>query len=136
MALTLFPFRYRDPATGKWIRARYKATVEEIAQRHAQWEITGQAESRSGNAAMFSPHYRVVAHAELKRLEDAAPVVDPHRATPPAIDALEADLLRIFLRRYVRYCARTRRYAAMQGAARLYRELPALAPLPRPAPAP
>jgi len=134
MALTLFPFRYRDAATGKWVRARYKATVEEIAQRHAQWEITGPAESRSGNAAMFRPHYRIVAHAELKRLEDAAPVLDPHRASPPAIDPLEADLVRTFLRRYVRYCARTRRYAAMQGAARLYAELPP-APL-HPAPAP
>ena len=23
--LELFPFRYRDPPTGKWIRARYRA---------------------------------------------------------------------------------------------------------------
>lgn len=128
MALTLFPFRYRDPATGKWIRARYKATVEEITQRHTQWEITGNPESRSGNAAMFSPHYRVVAHAELKRLEESAPSLDPHRRQPPAIDALEADLLRVFLRRYVRYCARTRHYAAMQGAARLHAELPGSSP--------
>ena len=134
MTLTLFPFRYRDPATGKWIRARYKATVEEIAQRYAQWEIAGPPESRGGNAAMFRPHYRVVAHAELKRLEDVAPMLDPHRALPPAIDPLESDLVRVFLRRYVRYCARTRRYAAMQGAARLYAELPVSKPAPPPAP--
>jgi len=134
VTLTLFPFRYRDPATGKWIRARYKATVEEIAQRHAQWEIAGPPESRSGNAAMFRPHYRVVAHAELKRLEDVAPMLDPNRALPPAIDTLEADLVRVFLRRYVRFCARTRRYAAMQGAARLYAELPVSKPAPPPAP--
>ena len=122
--LTLFPFRYRDPVTGKWVRARYKATLDEIAQRHAQWEIVGAAESRSGNASMFQPFYRIVPHAELMRLEDVPPAMNPHRADPPAIDALEADLVRVFLRRYVSYCARTRRYAAMQGAARLYAEIP------------
>ena len=42
--LELFPFRYRDPRTGKWVRARYVATREQIADRHAEWEITGPAE--------------------------------------------------------------------------------------------
>ena len=37
----------------------------------------------------------------------------------PALDALEAFLVRLFLRRYVTYCARRRRFAAMNGAARL-----------------
>jgi hypothetical protein len=28
----LFPFRFLDPGTGKWIRARYKAERHEIVQ--------------------------------------------------------------------------------------------------------
>jgi len=28
-----FPFRYRDPRTGKWVKARYKAAREEIDAR-------------------------------------------------------------------------------------------------------
>ena len=43
----------------------------------------------------------------------------------PAIDATERLLLRVFLRRYVTWCARQRRFAAMQGAARLYCEVSA-----------
>jgi hypothetical protein len=46
----------------------------------------------------------------------------PHLAAPPAIDATERFLLRVFLRRYMGYCARRRRFAAMQGAARLFAE--------------
>ena len=41
----------------------------------------------------------------------------------PAIDALEVSLVRVFLRRYITYCARRRRFAAMNGAARLYTEV-------------
>lgn len=42
MTAEIFPFRYRDPLTGKWVNARYKATPEEIAERHPEgWEITG-----------------------------------------------------------------------------------------------
>jgi len=42
---------------------------------------------------------------------------------PALIDATERFLLRFFLRRYVTWCARHRRFAAMQGAARLYRKI-------------
>ena len=41
----------------------------------------------------------------------------------PALDALEAFLLQLFLRRYITYCARRRKFAAMNGAARLYANL-------------
>ena len=34
--LELFPFRYRDPRTGKWVRARYRAERHEIEARYAQ----------------------------------------------------------------------------------------------------
>ena len=39
--LELFPFRYRDRLTGKWVRARYVAERHEIARRYAEWEIIG-----------------------------------------------------------------------------------------------
>jgi len=77
MAHRLFPFRFRDPVTGKWVKARYKATRDEIAQRHAQWEIVGPAEVRAADAAMFRPYYRVVPHAEMLRLAETPPVLHP-----------------------------------------------------------
>ena len=45
----------------------------------------------------------------------------------PAIDTAEAFLLAVFLRRYITYCARRGRYAAMNGAARLYAQIGAAA---------
>lgn len=44
--IELFAFHYHDPRTGRWIRARYAAAREEIAERYAEWEITGPAEIR------------------------------------------------------------------------------------------
>ena len=58
--------------------------------------------------------------AEMRRLRERPPELQP------AIDALEAFLVRTFLRRYVTYCAKRRRFAAMSGAARLYREIRAM----------
>jgi hypothetical protein len=34
--LELFPFRYRNPVTGTWVRARYLATREEFAKGNAE----------------------------------------------------------------------------------------------------
>ena len=51
----LYPFRFIDPITGRWVRARYRAERDEIAQRHAKWEITGEREIRRVNAGTFSP---------------------------------------------------------------------------------
>ena len=39
------------------------------------------------------------------------------------LDTAEASLLAVFLRRYVIYCARRGKFAAMNGAARLYAEI-------------
>jgi hypothetical protein len=113
--IELYPFRFRDECTGKWVRARYVATLAELASRYREWEIIGPPEIR-GDAPvqMFQP--------ALSRLTDTPLEPQPHLAAPPAIDATERFLLRVFLRRYVRYCARRRRFAAMQGAARLFAE--------------
>jgi hypothetical protein len=35
--LRLFPFRYRNRLTGKWVKARYVAERHEIAMRYSEW---------------------------------------------------------------------------------------------------
>ena len=97
LELFLFPFRYRyrDARTGRWIKARYKARPEEIAGRHAEREITGQAEIRSDIGGASNP-YRIP-HAELRRLQEAVPEINPHLANAPAVDALLAASGSVFL---------------------------------------
>ena len=122
--LELYPFRYRDPVTGKWVRAGHLAERHQIAGRYAEWEIAGQPEVRHAdpNSASFNP-YRVTADAEPKRLEEPAPPISPHLERPPVIEALECFLVAVFLRRYVTYCARRGRYEQMEGATRLHRQI-------------
>ena len=104
------------------VKARYKATREDIAARSAEWEIIGPAEIRSPIGGAFNPYW-VVPHAEFKRLQEPAPQINPHLDRPPAVDAVECFLTVLLLRRYVTYCARRCRYAQMHGAARLYGEI-------------
>ncbi len=58
--LELLAFRYRDPRTGNWVRARYVAELYEIKQRYVEWEIIGAPEIReaSSDARHFTPHPR------------------------------------------------------------------------------
>lgn len=72
------------------------------------------------NARPFSPH-KALPDAKLPRYRERAPELQP------AIDSAEAFLLAVFLRRYVTYCARRGRFAAMNGAARLFAEIRASA---------
>jgi hypothetical protein len=122
--LLLYPFRYRSDITGKWVNARYVAERDEICAGHGEWEIIGPPEIRDvdPNARHFHP-YRVMQHAELRRLQEQPPQINPHLEQPPAIDAAERSLVTLFLRRYVTYCARRRHFAQMQGAAQLYRDV-------------
>jgi hypothetical protein len=53
--LVLFPFRFRDPVSGKWVRARYVAERNVIVERYCEWEITGPPELRRSVGASFSP---------------------------------------------------------------------------------
>jgi hypothetical protein len=46
-----FSFRYRDPLTGKWVRARYVAERHVIAERYKEREINGAQSRRSLRAA-------------------------------------------------------------------------------------
>ena len=100
--LELFPFRYRDRVTGKWVKARYVAERHEIAARYGEWEIVGPPEIRDvdPDARYFSP-WNVVPHAELMRIEEPPLELQPHLAEPPSIDEREALLAMLFLRRSV-----------------------------------
>jgi hypothetical protein len=51
----LYPFRFVDPVTGRWVRARDRAERRELEQRYKRWEITGDPEIRHVNAGTFSP---------------------------------------------------------------------------------
>jgi hypothetical protein len=70
----------------------------------------------SPNARAFTPHasFKQMMDAEQQRYSEPPPDLQP------TIDAVEAFLLAVFLRRYVTYCARRERFAAMNGAARLF----------------
>jgi len=120
MPIELFHFRFVDPVSGKWKRARYVATREEIAKRHAEgeWEIIGPPEVRGDEPVrMFAMDQQGTTFAASARIHDEAPQLEP------SISDAERFILCIFLRRYVTWCARRRRFAAMQGAAELHRQV-------------
>lgn len=115
--MELYPFRYRDLLTGKWVQARYLAERDEIAARYAEWELIGAPEIRQGgDQRHFNPSRSEPAPA-LPR----APTDNLERA--PELNAGERLLVLLFLRRYVTFCARRRRFPQMNGAARLWRDL-------------
>jgi hypothetical protein len=62
-----------------------QATAEDIAARHTESEITGPAEVRTPSAARLT-RSALLPHAELKRLREPAPQINPHRDRPPAVD--------------------------------------------------
>ncbi|MEP6679061.1 MAG: hypothetical protein ABJB78_07165 [Betaproteobacteria bacterium] len=118
MPLSLHAFRYLDRRTGRWVRARYKATRAEIGERYAHWELVGEAELRPDEPVrMFNPALKLMSHAELMRMEERRPDMQP------VIAESERALLCLFLRRYVTWCARARQFARMHGAAALHREV-------------
>ena len=53
--LLLYPFRFADSLTGRWVRARYRAERHIIEQRYARWEITAEPEVRRVDGGGFSP---------------------------------------------------------------------------------
>ena len=36
--LALYPFRFRDPLTGGWIRARHKMQLLELQRHYLEWD--------------------------------------------------------------------------------------------------
>ena len=112
MTKDLYPFRYRDSLTGKWVKARYLAERHEIAARYKEWEITGAPEIRGGGHQ--TSYFRPFAPARL---------LASNVERSPILDDVERFMALAFLRRYVTYCARRRRFSEMEGAARLARSL-------------
>jgi len=98
--LELFPFA-TTTGSGKWVKALYVAETHEIAARYTEWEIIGRPEIRDVDprARSFTP-WKVVPHAELMRISEPPPEMQPQLEAPPGIDGLESFLLRVFLRRY------------------------------------
>ena len=44
----LIRFRYRGPLTRKWVRVRYKAEQQVIAETHVDWELIDIPRSGAG----------------------------------------------------------------------------------------
>ena len=55
--IILYPFRRRDPLSGKWYRARYKVSEEQLAQHEGEWIVDGPPEIRRalGPTSAFQP---------------------------------------------------------------------------------
>ena len=56
--LQLYPFRFREPLTGGWVRARHRMQVPEMQRHYPDWELTGAPEIRhvtETNAQAFNP---------------------------------------------------------------------------------
>jgi hypothetical protein len=56
--LVLYRFRFRDPVTGKWVKARYVAERRELEARYREWEIIGEPEYRQPVGQAFNPWRR------------------------------------------------------------------------------
>jgi hypothetical protein len=62
--IALFPFRYFDLLSRKWVRARYLATLDDLAARYGAFQVVGPP--------------------EIRRAEDAATLSASHLAGGPA----------------------------------------------------
>ena len=51
----LYRFSYYDELRGRWIRARYKCSLEDIRQRYPQHRIEGKPETRRGSGQFIPP---------------------------------------------------------------------------------
>ena len=103
-----------DPRAVSRPSLRYRGAIRRVGDHWA-----GGFRDVDPEARAFTPHapFNVMIDAELRRYSERPP------ERQPPIDALEVFLARLFLRRYVTHCARRGRYAAMNGAARLFAEI-------------
>ena len=46
--IELYPFSYFDPMRRRWVRARYRASIEDITASHGAVRIEGPPEVREG----------------------------------------------------------------------------------------
>jgi len=91
------------------VRVRYLAERHVIAEHYKEWEITGPPDIRGdreyGHFSPFPPARNAPAANVLRE---------------PELKKDERYLVLLFLRRYIRYCARRRWYGRMEGAAQLF----------------
>ena len=71
--LELYPFRFRDPLTGKWVRARHKLEVPAIQRRYADWETTGPPEVRMVTPRGAEPFNPFAAHSSSRITQPLEP---------------------------------------------------------------
>ena len=120
----VYPFRYRDARTKKWVLARYMATKVEIAARYEAWEIVGASELREPmGESYFTPWAAQLVAPTVRPLGQRFLELGPHRRKPPAIDARERQLVGVFLRRLIVYEARKGRFDQVRNAADLLVEV-------------
>ncbi len=67
MVLILHPFRFLDPVTHKWVKARYVAERDELEARYAKWEIIGEPEMRGPLGGSFNAPSLLVLASALER---------------------------------------------------------------------
>lgn len=53
--MELWAFSYYDEVRRRWVRARYRATCEDIAKRYREYKLEGEPEIREGSATGFMP---------------------------------------------------------------------------------
>ena len=112
-ARRLYPFCKQDPLTLKWYRARWKASLEEIAANG--WKVDGPPMTigAHGDTSGFMSNVRA----------DARPQPPMPDLAPPRAGEEERWLARLFLRRYVTWCARRGHHARALGASALWLRL-------------
>ena len=104
--------------------ARYLETCRRLGVEPVSLE-RGARFSTNGARRVEMRHKRGIDLIGAASPSEAQLELQPHLAMPPRIDTEERYLLRLFLRRYVTWCARQRRFAQMQGAARHFGEVSA-----------
>ena len=87
--------------------------------RRSNVQPAGVQDFRTGGGGSFNPFRGPTMHVAHVPINESPPV----EVLPPIEDQLERFLVLLFLRRYVTYCARGRQFAAMEGAARLRRQV-------------
>jgi hypothetical protein len=84
----------KDKLTGKWYRARWKASLDEISKPGGIVVAPPDTHGHLGATSGFQALRTLPALADGLELH-------PHLAAMPRLDDLERSLVRVFLRRYV-----------------------------------
>jgi hypothetical protein len=121
--LILYPFRYRDELSGKWVRARYVAQRHEIAARYKDWEIVGPGEVRRPRGRYFTPFASKLTVPKPGPIGQRFLELAPHRRKPTGIDSREHQLVCVFLGRLIVYEARKGRFDNVRSATDLLVEV-------------